>query len=395
EMDAQVKEGKLYVWQQQSFGKKGRWRNTWAVLYAPSPTGVARLELREGRRAEGARPRRSDRKVLRLSECVSVQEAPDEPGPEEDTAVFRVATAERALAFAAARSAASDWVHELCRIAFQVLAGPAPLTRMTMEENLIYASRDEAVTCSCSRSPAANDFWVNVRRTEAAERCGLQGAYWLRLAGDCLQLLEPDGRGSVLHWPCRLLRRYGCDKVSTFSIEAGRRCDSGPGGFCFESRQSGHIFARVEELIREQTLSAPGPGPALQEEGEAEPPARRRLPDPPVPPSPRSADLLEQSSPYAEPADCLRSAPARHRQGNQLEPLYSGVYDPVGTDLAQRTGSLELEKGQGGGDGSPASDERAGGEGPEPVYSQVVKHALPRRTRGGVSDIIYDNLGEV
>ncbi|KAL4601550.1 docking protein 1-like isoform X2 [Arapaima gigas] len=391
-MDALVTEGRLYVQQQSTFGKRWRWRKLWAVLYRSSPSGVARLELRDSGAADDRLvARRPDRKlVLRLSECVSVQEAPEEPGPKEDMAVFRVATAERTLTFATPRHAGAGWVQTLRHVAFQGAGGqdsisPQPIR---MVENLIYASRDEV-----------NQFRVKVRETEAAERCSLQGAYWLRVTGDGLHLLDPDNTDTVLHWPYRLLRRYGYDK-ETFSMEAGRRCDSGPGSFSFESCQSSEIFVQVENIIHEQTLGALESGSV----GEAEPLARRSLPTPPrspLPPSPRRPALLEQCSPYAEPADCLRSAPvllappALRRQDNQPEPLYSDVYDLVDVDLTQRTACLGLENARGGVDSCPGSSEKAEREEPEPLYSQVVKRPPPRGTRPGASDIIYDNLGEV
>ncbi|NXK14058.1 DOK1 protein, partial [Herpetotheres cachinnans] len=109
-----------------------------------------------------------------------------------------------------------------------------------MAVNSIYYSRDEA-----------NTFWVTVQRTEAAERCELRGAYVLKAERDGLVLKDPRTNGILYVWPYRLLRRYGRDKVM-FSFEAGRRCDSGPGNFTFETKQGNEIFRLVEASIREQ-----------------------------------------------------------------------------------------------------------------------------------------------
>ncbi|NWU90252.1 DOK1 protein, partial [Upupa epops] len=109
-----------------------------------------------------------------------------------------------------------------------------------MAVNSIYYSRDEV-----------NAFWVTVQRTEAAERCELRGSYVLKAERDSLILKDPQTNEILYVWPYRLLRRYGRDKVM-FSFEAGRRCDSGPGNFTFETKQGNEIFRLVEASIREQ-----------------------------------------------------------------------------------------------------------------------------------------------
>ncbi|NWI87142.1 DOK1 protein, partial [Pitta sordida] len=109
-----------------------------------------------------------------------------------------------------------------------------------MAVNSIYYSRDEV-----------NTFWVTVQRTEAAERCELRGAYMLKAERDSLVLKDPRTKEILYVWPYRLLRRYGRDKVM-FSFEAGRRCDSGPGNFTFETKQGNEIFRLVEASIQEQ-----------------------------------------------------------------------------------------------------------------------------------------------
>ena len=58
-----------------------------------------------------------------------------------------------------------------------------------------------------------SEFWVSVQQTDAATRCGLQGAYWLHVAGDELVLKDAETRNCLQTWPYRLLRRYGRDKV--------------------------------------------------------------------------------------------------------------------------------------------------------------------------------------
>uniref|UniRef100_K7FRA2 Docking protein 1 n=1 Tax=Pelodiscus sinensis TaxID=13735 RepID=K7FRA2_PELSI len=199
---------------------------------------------------------------------------------------------------------------------------------LEMAVNSIYYSREEA-----------NTFWVRVQRTEAAERCALHGAYVLKAEQDSLILKEPRTQETLYTWPYRLLRRYGRDKVM-FSFEAGRRCDSGPGNFTFETKQGNEIFRLVEASIREQKAQA------------------RTLPEPPVPPKsappstpPRSPlpkvprAVLPAEDPtilYSEPMDAVKGFRAR------LDPLYSDPIDSkrgggaLGPGPAQEEGKLRL-----------------------------------------------------
>lgn len=61
---------------------------------------------------------------------------------------------------------------------------------------------------------AVNEFWVTVQKTEAAERCKLQGKYVLKASWNKLVLREAPSSLPLYTWPYRLLRRYGRDKVS-------------------------------------------------------------------------------------------------------------------------------------------------------------------------------------
>ncbi|XP_065261650.1 docking protein 1 [Emys orbicularis] len=383
-MDPAAKEGRLYVQQGHKFGAK-RWKKNWFVLYPASQHGVARLEFFDckdpGAPAEKLSTKRLDKKIIRLADCLSVAPMP-ESGPKDSTAVFRLETSDRSYLFAAEKEQSAEWVKKLCEIAFSgnstSLAQPgcskesdvgAPALEMAV--NSIYYSREEV-----------NAFWVTVQRTEAAERCALHGAYMLKAEQDSLILKEPRTQETLYTWPYRLLRRYGRDKVM-FSFEAGRRCESGPGNFTFETKQGNEIFRLVEASIREQKaqveenrqscdsldldcpsvvlirnaladslsleLPAEGDGPTVPKAGlaaklSAAPEERdaiallkaRTLPEPPVPPKPAHPStpprsplpkvpraLLPSEDPaslYSEPMDAVKGIRAR------LDPLYS---DPI------------------------------------------------------------------
>uniref|UniRef100_A0A8C8RZ02 Docking protein 1 n=1 Tax=Pelusios castaneus TaxID=367368 RepID=A0A8C8RZ02_9SAUR len=394
-MDPPAKEGRLFVHQGLKFGAK-RWKKNWFVLYPASQHGVARLEFFDckdpGAPVEKLSTKRLDKKIIRLADCVSVAPVP-ESGPKDSTATFRLDTSDKSYLFAAEREQSAEWVEKLCEIAFsgnspngaRSAAGcsrecEAGAPALEMSVNSIYYSREEV-----------NTFWVTVQRTEAAERCALHGAYMLKAERDGLSLKEPRTQETLYTWPYRLLRRYGRDKVM-FSFEAGRRCESGPGNFTFETKQGNEIFQLVEASIREQkaqveenrqscdSLDLDCPNVVLirnaladslslelppDGEGSAVPKAglaaklsaaleerdsvmllkARTLPEPPVPPKPGHPSTPPRSplpkipravppaedptSVYSEPMDAVKGFRTR------LDPLYS---DPI--DSKARGGAV-------------------------------------------------------
>ncbi|XP_015705709.1 docking protein 1 isoform X1 [Coturnix japonica] len=255
-MEPPAKEGPLFVQHSNKFGTK-RWKRGWFALFPASQHGVARLEFFDCKEPAGPAgrlgTRRLDKTVVRLADCTSVSPAPAESGPRAGTAAFRLETSGRSYLLAAERQQSDEWVAKLCEIAFPGNGprnaavsvqcgreGSAEAPVLEMAVNSIYYSRDEV-----------NAFWVTVQRTEAAERCELRGSYVLKAERDSLVLKDPQTSEILYVWPYRLLRRYGRDKVM-FSFEAGRRCDSGPGNFTFETKQGNEIFRLVEASIREQ-----------------------------------------------------------------------------------------------------------------------------------------------
>ncbi|XP_024143958.1 docking protein 1b [Oryzias melastigma] len=256
-MDTHVKEGQLYV-QHQKFGKK--WKKNWFVLYPASQNGIARLEFYDSGAGSGGgsisasneKTRKLDKKIIRLSECISILPALTENCPKDNMAAICVETIEKTHVFAAEKNTIKDWMDTMCDIAFQGGCGSSSNAAdsnggpkdLQMSDNLIYYSREEV-----------NEFWVSVQRSEAADRCGLSGNYWLKAESDVLILKEPKTKRNVLVWPYKLLRRYGRDRVM-FSFEAGRRCDSGPGTFTFDTKQGNDIFTVVDQAIQSQKALA-------------------------------------------------------------------------------------------------------------------------------------------
>ncbi|KAL1023669.1 hypothetical protein UPYG_G00044330 [Umbra pygmaea] len=272
-------------------------------------------------------------------------------------------------------------------------------SQLQMEDNQIYVSREEV-----------SDFRVAVQLTDAAVHCGLQGEYyWLHVGQEELALKEGETRKYLLGWPYRLLRRYGRDKLS-FSIEAGRRCTSGPGAFLFETIQAEDIFSRVETAIREQK-SVAGDEPESRDAVSKPSPVLPRS-KAPLPKLPESANIMDggysprpvsfnaigtadsvytrctdligpEECPYSKPADNVMAkalasnsylplqpvptlTPGSNNHGNRLEALY---VDPAGV--------LSLTPPRCTPPPPPTLSFSSGHHGidPEPVYSEVYIHA--------------------
>ncbi|KAM7393545.1 hypothetical protein PAMP_020408 [Pampus punctatissimus] len=290
-MESQSKTGKVYL-RPLKAGKK--WKPVWLSLFPPSSSGVGRLEIQDmggggagGDHGTGVRRHHQplgDRKlkVVRLSELISVLRLPPnaEACPMENMSAFCVETQDRTMVFAALKDDCVEWVEKLCKVTFQRGGASGP-NQLHMEDNQIYATVNEA-----------SEFWVVVQRTDAAIRCGLQGSYWLQVGQESLILKETQKMNIVREWPYELLRRYGKDRLA-LSIEAGRRCNSGPGTFTFETQQAEKIFSLIQSTIKQKTSSVTSGNQIEEGEGVIVTNIQAHSPLPKIPDMTSMASLLE------------------------------------------------------------------------------------------------------
>ncbi|NXG77815.1 DOK3 protein, partial [Baryphthengus martii] len=255
-MERPVKDGIVYV-QHSKFGKKF-WRKMRAQLFAASPSGVARMEKfdvrDDGTALEKTSLRRCARRVIRLSDCVSVGPAGTESCPKA-TAAFYLNTTEKSYLLAAEQR--DEWITQLCQLAFQGAKETAqsssrtqPSPAVPMEENSLYSSWQDLT-----------EFPVLVVPTDAAARCGLQGHYLLSALPQSLVLKDAQSRQPLLTWPYPFLRKFGQDQT-VFSFEAGRRSDSGEGTFTFSTPRAPELCRAVSAAItcqQQQGKNAPDP----------------------------------------------------------------------------------------------------------------------------------------
>ncbi|KAI1898047.1 hypothetical protein AGOR_G00068300 [Albula goreensis] len=178
-MEVPAKEGMMHL-QVVKFGKK-TWRRAWAILFPPSLTGIGRLELynmRDGGVGDQGPAYKqalkgTDKRLIRLDDCLSISLAPEEACP-RDCSAFYLNTTQRTYTLAA--PAPHDWMPIICQHAFQRKdRSPALRNRdhspePSMSENELYSSW------------SSGEFQVSVQWTEAAARCNLVGPYLLSVS---------------------------------------------------------------------------------------------------------------------------------------------------------------------------------------------------------------------
>ncbi|KAG7333799.1 hypothetical protein KOW79_002206 [Hemibagrus wyckioides] len=375
-MDTHVKRGEVHL-QHHKYSEK--WKRYWLNLYPNSRNGVARLELTETgpERSPVIVRKQPDRKIIRLADCISVVRLPPhaEALPGDNMAAFCVGTDEKKLVFAVEKEGCGEWVEKICEIAFQKNSSNAPQPVLQMEENEIYASREEVF-----------EFPVTVQQSEASLRCSLQGAYCLQVGEDMLILKDTDSKQRVMSWPYKLLRRFGRDKI-TLSIEAGRRCESGPGAFIFDTKQGDDILCLMELAIQQQkSLGVTGSSSAVLS------------PCSSLPKRPGSGNLLDiHNNTYSDSSfspvhsssvcpigsvesDCIKHVAGslqttQRHSGDSIylpEIVYSSPVDAFGLDKYMHTQSVRSQ-----GTEKNSSPAHRYNENLEPVYSDPVDVIQP------------------
>uniref|UniRef100_A0A8C1W8M8 Docking protein 1a n=1 Tax=Cyprinus carpio TaxID=7962 RepID=A0A8C1W8M8_CYPCA len=356
-MDTHRKQGEVYL-QHQKHGEK--WKRYWLTLHPASRHGVARLELSEAvrERSTVVVRRHPEKKVVRLADCVTVVKLPPhaEACPGENMAAFCVETEDKRLVFAAEKESCGEWVDIICNIAFQVwiFFRYVFITHYYSKiwGQILLKENFNSVIYNVSFI-LVSEFKVVVLQNEASVRCGLKGQYWLQAGEDMLVLQDLETRRTVIEWPYKLLRRYGRDKM-LFSIEAGRRCESGPGTFNFETRQSDEILRLIESAICQQkSLTVTG-----DRQSPHSPRSHAKLPLNPNPADVLGPNIYASLNPvhtkpaspigltepvYANPADSISSSKSAHSDPggsiSLIEPVYSnpavliGSHEPVYADI--------------------------------------------------------------
>lgn len=257
------------------------------ALFKPTFLGVGRLELHAVLEEDAPYRKRRATVVVRLQDCLSTARAPEEPCPAGCTA-FHLNTP--TCTYTLASSVTQQWLSAIWLITFQKDPGEAGggFARGNDEPMMaidIYASLKKEPAL------ALNQYTVRIGTTEASLRCHLAGEYLMSVTNRKLVLLELNTWVAVYCWPYICIRKFGIVQGG-FSIQAGRRCESGAGLFIFLSPRGKEIYqALIDNCSVERTSSAE--------------PAAVHADPPPVPASRRPADPSSLSLAGALPVPCL------------------------------------------------------------------------------------------
>lgn len=114
------------------------------------------------------------------------------------------------------------------------------------EENQLYSGFNEDETL----------FAVNVIASPVKSLLEVS-SFTLQLTPDSIVLLPanvaPTENNAIFMWSLRDIRRYG-SSPETFTLEAGRRCASGPGLFSFATPKGTYLFSMLSSYLRELML---------------------------------------------------------------------------------------------------------------------------------------------
>lgn len=305
----------------------------WVMLFEPSASGIGRVELYSVRdsptnvHAKPPQARQTDKRVVRLCDCLSIALAQEEVCPPECSA-FLLNTTKRSYTLAS--DACSDWVVALSQVAFQrEPAGPdtgAPRSqgaeKISMEDNDLYLSWKTA------------SYDITIQPTEASRRCNLRGDFLLRPNTDALLLLDLHTAQTLHCWPYHLLRKFGYIKGG-FSIEAGRRCSSGEGQFTFLSPLGPQIHRAVEEAIAQH----------CQEDTKPPPMTSTPPPESPIPSGPQDTTGFLSDNPDRLPSSYQppRYSPTPSPLLEELPESCDELYATIDTSCTEDTGPLRIQ----------------------------------------------------
>ncbi|XP_052471328.1 docking protein 3-like [Carassius gibelio] len=326
-MDVISKEGPLFL-QGVKFGKK-IWRKSWLILFEPSSSGIGRMELYDMRDRGGlmgsaaARPsglRKTDKRVIRLTDCLSITPAPGESCPKDCSAFFLNTTS---CTYTIAAPSQENWMTILCQLAFQ----KTQTTEDTKKDKYTTPADNELYS-----TWGAGQFQVTVQSTDASQRCRMSGSYLLSSEKEAICLLDLKTGQAIYHWPYRLLRRFGQVKGGIM-IEAGRRCHTGEGQFIFLSKQGSQIKRAIEEAIMHQSVQELlAQATALPQEFASQPPSPKSKPQD----KPKGKNLPPNSGNQDRPLPPLQFKQHIHKSTDEAL-MYNSLQEllPPSTPLPQ------------------------------------------------------------
>ncbi|KAI1280907.1 Docking protein 3 [Halotydeus destructor] len=198
------------------------WTKKYFALYSHSPEGIPRLE------EKSTDPRKL---VIPLNECIKIW-TPSNSLIEivtKDGAEYTLKTATIGI-----EEETSEWLFALQKVAFNIM-------QEKEEENQLYSGFNEDET----------QYLVSVIASPVKSLLEYPN-YRLQLTPEAILLLPVLGNdtAAIFTWHLRDIRRYG-SSAETFTLEAGRRCASGPGLFSFATSKGTQLFSMLSAMLRD------------------------------------------------------------------------------------------------------------------------------------------------
>lgn len=273
--EREVKTGKITI-SKTSFLKAKTWIGRCCTLYDKTDTSPAKLQLTDENNP-GA-----ELKTFILEDVSSIQKKSKSKNCQVEINWRK----EKFSFLVDSEQEANSWIDHLN----QVTGLDKKANKKISAENLSTSSlvSDDTEIFVNNTEYQSLDMWtynVEMSDTDASLRCQLFGPYRLQLTKQGFFLLTINERRVLYQWPYHFIRRFGKSQ-NTFTIQAGRKCESGEGSFCFATKpgESLEIFQRVNQLTLQLKASqnelAADNSPTPR--GTAKPEIKRTFSNPPV-----------------------------------------------------------------------------------------------------------------
>lgn len=274
-MEVEVRAGLLSV--QKPSGLVKKYQKRYAALFRRSHRGVSRLELYDNK--DGFQ-KRAKKHIISLDNCITIERTKTVEGKKHDLQIkLTFNDNKEQILLTETEQDKELWY---CALSGVIFGGGA------LTDNMIYEQYEE------------DGYDVVIRENDLAKKLKLHGMYRLVVTDKNVELRDKSKTKSITaKWPLMLLRKYGRDKQE-FSLEAGRRCESGPGMFIFMTDHYNEIFQEVDSKVRDLARNKPKTSSSIKSRKS---PTVGNLPDIPPPHSPISVAEGE----YADPRDQLLS----------------------------------------------------------------------------------------
>nr|XP_039250755.1 docking protein 1-like [Styela clava]XP_039255329.1 docking protein 1-like [Styela clava] len=226
-MASEVRSGVLHV--QKVSGLVKKFQKRYVALFKRSPHGVSRLEVYDSKDQYEKRNKGPKKHIISLESCATITRKPVYEGKKVDFYITLTFDDSKEQLF---QTDSEDDMELWYASMSSVIFGGAGLT-----DNVIYQQYEE------------DGYDVVIKQNDVVNKLKLSGMYSLVVSAEDVELRDKGTKQVITRWPLQLLRKYGRDKQE-FSLEAGRRCPTGPGMFYFITDHYNAIFQDVDNKVR-------------------------------------------------------------------------------------------------------------------------------------------------